>query len=146
MWGSLLRGDNTGMTALKAQARDELPGATVERFEFARVGEHLAVARLVVRLLPELDAPSSVHLLVESDCWSSFRAPARACAIERRLGAGRRGEPELLWRAAFALPLELAQAPGFRFVLDLGASRALALPAPVQRFALPRALELSVRR
>ena len=134
------------MTALHAQARDGLPGATVERFEFARVGEHLVVARLVAQLAATLPPAHDVRLLVESDLWSAFETPARACALERRLTATLGAEPELLWRAAFALPFELVQAPSSRFSLDLGAVQALILPAPVQRFALPRALELSVRR
>ncbi|MGH2873354.1 MAG: hypothetical protein ACRDL5_12960, partial [Solirubrobacteraceae bacterium] len=121
--------------AFQTLARERLPegGIAIERFEYARVGERLVVLRLLTRLAADLGAPAHAYLEVTPAVGPmaggpTARAAAQGCRLERRL-ARDRGDEALLWRAAFALPLELVQCPStFALVADEWGVLALALP------------------
>jgi hypothetical protein len=120
----------------------------VERFDYSRVGAHWGVARLVARLEESLGIPGDARLLIT--CGDALAYPARACMTERRLldrrgRAARGGDSELLWRASFAIELEVIAFPGALF--ELAASGvALALPAPGLRVITPRRLQIAAPR
>ena len=120
---------------------------TIERFDYSRIGHDWAVLRLLTGLGPELSAPWAAHLVVDPDGAGEdlVYAAARACGFERRLLTGRQGGSELLWRASFALPLDVVRAPEALFSVQAGNGFAVALPAPGVRIATPRALILSPR-
>jgi len=120
---------------------------TIERFDYSRIGNDWAVLRLLAGFGDEPRAPWAAHLVVDPDGIGEdfVYAAARACGLERRLLTGRRGASELLWRASFALPLDVVRAPEARFHVRAGDSFALALPSPGLRLATPRELVLSPR-
>jgi uncharacterized membrane protein YgcG len=118
----------------------------IERFDYSRVGKEWAVVKLLARLGGELGAPADARLVVARDPEEvSFQA--RACTLERRLlGSTRRsaGGSELLWRASFAVPIEVVECREALFSLRAD-GLALALPAPRVRIVTPRTLALAPR-
>ncbi len=114
----------------------------LERLDYSRVGEHWAVLRLLAGLSAELGAPAEAKLVVQRGPEATTY-PARACALERRLVARKGGvASELLWRASFALPLEVVEYGNALFELAAPGRPALALPTPELRFLRPQALLL----
>jgi hypothetical protein len=124
----------------------------LERFEYSRVGAEWAVLRLLTRLGDELGPPVEAQLMIGRGAESEgLLYPARACALERRLlgRAGRvdsGGASELLWRASFAVPLEVAECQHAVFELTAPGGLALALPSPAARMITPRQLALARAR
>ncbi len=105
----------------------------LESFHYSRVSSEWGVLRLLASLGSQLPAPTAAHLTVEPEPGGIdlFYAPARMSSLERRLLAHRsRQGSQLLWRAVFALPLEVIEVPAalFRVVAMDGFS--LELPAP----------------
>jgi hypothetical protein len=123
-------------------------GPIIERFDYSRVGTEWAVLRLLAGLGTGLAAPSAAHLVVDPDGVDEdlVYAAACACGVERRLLTSQRGGSELLWRASFALPLDVVKAPYAVFTVKAADGVVLALPAPGMRVITPRALRLSPRR
>jgi hypothetical protein len=125
----------------------------LERFEYSRVGADWAVLRVLARLEAQLGAPADAELVVSGGTERDpSRYPARACALERRLlGRGGRGTggagSELLWRASFAVPLEVVEWRHARFELTAPGGLALVLPSPGARLMTRRQLALApIRR
>ncbi|MGH2915786.1 MAG: lytic murein transglycosylase [Solirubrobacteraceae bacterium] len=121
----------------------------VERFACVRVGSEWALLRVLARLGAELEAEleriqdAQLAVTVGGELVHA-PAPARACAIERRIGEGC---VQPLWRAAFALPLEVVRAPDALFELIGCEGLRLALPAPAPAPAEgPRALGIVATR
>jgi hypothetical protein len=129
----------------------------VERFDYSRVGGDWAVVRLLARLgldaasaagsLPGAAGPvmaaPAARIVVSRDGIDPQSFPARVCMLERRLRGGRReAGSDLLWRAAFALPLELAECAEAQFAVT-AAGLAMELPAPGLRIVTARGLELA---
>jgi hypothetical protein len=106
-------------------------GLELERFDYARVGEHCAVLRVLARLTGDLRIPEKAQLVVELGSSRALPFPARASRSERWVIAY--GESELLWRALFAVPFAVVQQPQSFFELTAGGNLALALPAPSLR-------------
>ena len=125
-------------------------GLAVERFDYARVGPEWAVLRLLAQVQAHLGAPSDAGLLIRRGAgYDDVLYPARACAYERRLmappaGTGEtHGDGELLWRAAFAVPLEVVEFQRAIFELTAVGRVALALPTPGLRIVNRRSLQLA---
>jgi Transglycosylase SLT domain len=122
----------------------------LERFDYSRVGEHWAVLRLLASLGSNLGAPAQATLVVQRGSTSAcgfqpVSYPARGCALERRL-LGRRpdaGSSALLWRAAFAVPLEVVESPQALFEFAVSGRIPLALPMPGLRILTPQALRFT---
>jgi len=116
----------------------------LERFDYSRVGEHWAVLRLLASLGSDLGAPAQAMLVVQRGP-ASAAYPARACALERRLirRPGSDRASELLWRASFAVPLEVVEYQQARFEFTVSGRVALALPVPGLRILTPSALRFS---
>ncbi|MDQ6836116.1 MAG: hypothetical protein M3016_08000, partial [Actinomycetota bacterium] len=114
---------------------------TLERFDYTRVGEHLAVLQVLAR--PDAGAipPASATVLAHCGHEMSLRFPAQACHYERRLLSG--GDTELLWRVLFTVPLALTQRPGPLFELSVDGVDPLTLPVPEVRDPGLGALELA---
>jgi hypothetical protein len=118
----------------------------LERFDYSRVGQHWAVLRMLAGLAGELGAPAEAMLFVQRGLESTSY-PARACALERRL-VGRRadhGASELLWRASFAVPLEVVEFQHAVFEFRVSGRVALALPAPGVPILTPQTLSFARR-
>jgi membrane-bound lytic murein transglycosylase B len=107
---------------------------TLERFDYARVGERWAVLRLLAAIGQDLGAPVEAKLVIERELGTDAY-PARACALERRILPGGRHGPSsgLLWRATFALPLEIMDHRETTFELAAHGLAAITLPQPVPR-------------
>ncbi|MGP0053277.1 MAG: lytic murein transglycosylase [Solirubrobacteraceae bacterium] len=120
----------------------------LERFEYTRVGDRIAVARLLARLGASHGVPARARLVIDrgaDGARSSY--PARACAVECRLldrrdRAASGTDGELLWRAAFAIPFEMIESGDSSFQLTIAGAPALALPAPRPRNINRRPLAL----
>ena len=106
----------------------------VERLEYVRLGERLAVVRLLAGLGASLRTPTGVSLptgasLVVQAGQETTAYAARGCKVARarrpRLLGG-----ELLWRACFAVPLEVVEFQSALFELRAPGRAALALPVP----------------
>jgi cell wall-associated NlpC family hydrolase len=118
----------------------------VERFQYTPLGEELALVRLLARLDERLLGPAHAQLIVRRGTETTSH-PARACRLgdlEARVrGRGRKARGELLWRASFALSLEIVEYPQALFELAGAGGRSLALPQPaLLADALPDAAEL----
>ncbi|MGA2012977.1 MAG: hypothetical protein ABSH51_20895 [Solirubrobacteraceae bacterium] len=123
----------------------------VERFEYSRLGAQWAVGRVSARLETALGAPPQAQLLISRPPQrDALPFPALAQALERRLlarrGRGRGAGSELLWRVAFAIPLEVIEFPHALFTLTGADGLALALPAPRRCAVTPRRLALAEHR
>ncbi len=108
-------------------------GPSVESFHYSRVSSEWGVLRLLAGLGSHLPAPSAAHLVVEPDPagLDLFYAPARLSSLERRLLTHKRTHgSQLLWRAVFALPLEVIEVPDALFKVMAMDGFALELPAP----------------
>jgi Transglycosylase SLT domain len=106
----------------------------LERFDYARVGEGWTVLRLLAGIGQDLGAPVEAKLVVQRGPGTGTY-PARACALERRILPGGLAAVStgLLWRASFALPLEVVNHRGATFELTAPGRAAVALPLPVPR-------------
>jgi hypothetical protein len=103
----------------------------VERFDYSRVGRQWAVLRLLAGLADQLGAPAPAMLVItQGQRRETF--PAWACALERRLGERQAGlaASGLLWRASFAVPLEVVEFEDTLFELTAPAGSNSACPAP----------------
>jgi hypothetical protein len=115
---------------------------TLERFDYARVGDHVAVMQVLARAHGDQNAPPTAELTIYAGPGAPLRFPARACRSEQRLLAG--GATQTLWRALFTLPLSAVEYTGQLFELSTGATFAetVILPAPAARHPGPMALAL----
>ncbi|MGH2895358.1 MAG: lytic murein transglycosylase [Solirubrobacteraceae bacterium] len=91
------------------------------------------VLRLLASLGSQLPAPAAAHLMVEPGPGSLdvYYAPARMSSLERRLLTHTRAHgSQLLWRAVFALPLEVIEVPDALFQVVALDGFSLQLPTP----------------
>jgi Transglycosylase SLT domain len=117
---------------------------SLERFDYSRIARQWAELRLLARLADQLGAPAQAMLVVTSGpLREAF--PARACGLERRLGA--REPPSaagaLLWRVSFAVPLELVEFERTLFALTATDQIERGLPRPKLRPWTPQALRFA---
>jgi hypothetical protein len=110
-------------------------GPSPESFHYSRVSSEWGVLRLLASLgdAGTRFVPSGAHLMVEPGPGSLdvFYAPARMSSLERRLLTHTRTHSsQLLWRAVFALPLEVIELPDAIFQIVALEGFALPLPAP----------------
>jgi cell wall-associated NlpC family hydrolase len=105
---------------------------TIERFEYVRFGELLAVARLTAGLERGRVPPSSDAALAVG--FGRYRAvsPARDVRLERR-PSRRRFDGALVWSASFTVALEVVEYPAALFELGVSGPGILALPSPELR-------------
>jgi hypothetical protein len=106
---------------------------SVESFHYSRASAEWGVLRLLANLGPESRGPIGAHLIVqpEQDGRDLFYAHARLPALERRLlSHHRRRTSQLLWRAAFALPLDVIEVPDALFSVVAFDGFFLELPTP----------------
>ena len=116
----------------------------VERFDYSRVGRQWAVLRLLAGLADQLGAPAQAMLVItQGQRRETF--PARACALERRLGERQAGlaASGLLWRASFAVPLELVEFEDTLFELTAAGRIEFGLPSPKLRIVTRQALRFA---
>jgi hypothetical protein len=115
---------------------------SLERFDYARVGEHLAVMQVLARVAPDQSAPAASELAIYAGPGAPLRFPARACRTERRLLPG--GTTHTLWRALFTVPVSAVECTGALFELGAGAgfTETVILPVPEFRHPGPAALQL----
>jgi Transglycosylase SLT domain len=108
-------------------------GPSAESFHYSRVSAEWGVLRLLASLGTQLPAPSAAHLMVEPGPGSLdiYYAAARMSSLERRLLTHTRHHgSQLLWRAVFALPLEVIEFPDALFHVVALDGFSLQLPAP----------------
>ncbi|MEA2213905.1 MAG: hypothetical protein QOF83_3853 [Solirubrobacteraceae bacterium] len=115
---------------------------TLERFDYARVGDSVAVMQVLARVHDGQNAPAAAELALYAGAGAPLRFAARACRSEQRLLAG--GATQTLWRALFTLPLSAVEPTGVLFELSTGAAFAqtVILPVPAARHPGPTALAL----
>ncbi len=110
-------------------------GPSAESFHYSRVSAEWGVLRLLASLgdAGTRFAPAGAHLMVEP-CPGSidvYYAPARMSSLERRLLTHTRTHAnQLLWRAVFALPIEVIEFPEALFQVVAMEGFSLELPAP----------------
>ena len=110
-------------------------GPSSESFHYSRVSAEWGVLRLLASLgdAETRFAPSGAHLMVEP-CPGSidvYYAPARMSSLERRLLTHTRMHAsQLLWRAVFALPIEVIEFPDALFQVVAMEGFSLELPTP----------------
>ena len=92
---------------------------SLERFDYARVGEHVAVMQVLARVAVGQSAPAASELAIYAGPGVPLRFQARACRTERRLLAG--GSTQTLWRALFTVPVSAVECTGALFELGAGA-------------------------
>ncbi len=114
----------------------------LESFDYARVGDQVAVLQVLAAVAADGGTPANAELILYTGAEAPLLAPARACRCERRLLSG--GKTELLWRVLFTVPLALVERGSILFELSSGTPGAdtLMLPVPVERQAGPPALQL----
>jgi Transglycosylase SLT domain len=110
-------------------------GPSAESFHYSRVSAEWGVLRLLASLGDARTqfAPSGAHLMVEPGPGSLdvYYAPARKSSLERRLLTHTREHAsQLLWRAVFALPIEVIEFPDALFQVVALEGFSLKLPAP----------------
>jgi hypothetical protein len=110
-------------------------GPSAESFHYSRVSSEWGVLRLLASLgsADTRFVPSGAHLMVEPGPGSLdvFYAPARMSSLERRLLTHTRTHSsQLLWRAVFALPLEVIELPDAIFQVVALEGFTLPLAAP----------------
>ena len=106
---------------------------SVESFHYSRVSVEWGVVRLLASLGTQGRGPIGAHLVVQPqpDGRDLYYAHARLPALERRLLTHhRRRTSQLLWRAAFALPLDVIEVPDALFKVVAFDGFLLDLPAP----------------
>ena len=81
----------------------------IERFEYVRLGEHLAVVRLLAGLGAELRPPTAAMLVLEAGPDTAIYA-ARGCRLEHTRRPQALGG-EFVWRGFFAVRLDLVEYP-----------------------------------
>src|ERR1017187_1079681 len=116
----------------------------LERFDYSRVGRQWAVLRLLAGLADQLGAPAQAMLVItQGQRRETF--PARACALERRLGERQTGlaASGLLWRAFFAVPLERVEFEDTLFELTAAGRIEFGLPSPKLRIVTRQALRFA---
>jgi hypothetical protein len=105
-------------------------GLVIERFEYVRHGDQLAVVRLVADLGAERWAPDAAALTVGFGRYATL-SPVRDCSVERPPRRGfSRSRSGLLWSASFAVALEVVEHPSAIFELTAPGCAAIALPSP----------------
>jgi hypothetical protein len=110
-------------------------GPSAESFHYSRVSAEWGVLRLLASLgdAGTRFAPSGAHLTVEPGPGSLdvYYAPARMSSLERRLLTHTRTHSsQLLWRAVFALPIEVIEFPEALFQVVALEGFSMELPAP----------------
>ena len=110
-------------------------GPSAESFHYSRVSSEWGVLRLLASLgeAGSHFVPSGAHLMVEPGPGSLdvYYAPARKSSLERRLLTHTRQHgSQLLWRAVFALPLEVIEFPEAIFQVVALEGFSLPLPTP----------------
>ncbi len=110
-------------------------GPSAESFHYSRVSAEWGVLRLLASLgdAGTHFAPAGAHLMVEPGPGSLdvYYAPARMSSLERRLLTHTRmHSSQLLWRAVFALPIEVIEFPDALFGVVAVDGFSLALPTP----------------
>ncbi|HEY1714479.1 MAG TPA: lytic murein transglycosylase [Solirubrobacteraceae bacterium] len=110
-------------------------GPSAESFHYSRVSSEWGVLRLLASLgeAGSHFVPSGAHLMVEPGPGSLdvYYAPARKSSLERRLLTHTRQHgSQLLWRAVFALPLEVIELPEAIFQVVALEGFSLPLPTP----------------
>jgi hypothetical protein len=110
-------------------------GPSAESFHYSRVSAEWGVLRLLASLgdAGTRFAPSGAHLMVEPGPGSLdlYYAPARMSSLERRLLTHTRDHgTQLLWRAVFALPIEVIEFPEALFQVVALEGFSLTLPTP----------------
>ena len=116
---------------------------SIESFHYAPIGSDWAALRLLAVIAAGEDAPRHAGLQVDGTGDARHLYPARAYETERRLLAARGTDEEVLWRAAFELPIDLVQSPAAVFALIAADGLELALPAPGLRPITRQALVMS---
>ena len=110
-------------------------GPSAESFHYSRVSAEWGVLRLLASLgeAGTRFAPSGAHVMVEPGPGSLdvYYAPARMSSLERRLLTHTRTHAsQMLWRAVFALPLEVIEFPDALFQVVAVDGFSLKLPTP----------------
>jgi cell wall-associated NlpC family hydrolase len=108
-------------------------GPSVESFHYSRISREWGVLRLLASLGTHRPAPTGAHLIVEPepDGLDLSHAPARLSSLERRLLTHRRTHgSQRLWRAVFALPLDVIEVPDALFTVRAMDGFALEVPTP----------------
>lgn len=106
-----------------------MPWLAVEQFIYKPLEDHSAELKLVGRLDGNLGAPAGAMLIVQDGRSSSAHPPLAVTGCEP---AGERLSAGLLWRASFAVPLEVVEYPRAAFMLIADHRVALALPVPAR--------------
>ncbi len=115
--------DLAHQTPTRRQAESEFPQLRVERFEYVPAA---LLLRLALRLPGEVSGPARPHLEIERDSLCTSVSPLLSCLA--RAHSGR--QPGQLWRASFAVDLELERESDLRFFLRSSAGALFVLPAP----------------
>ncbi len=116
-------------------------GPSAESFHYSRVSAEWGVLRLLASLgeAETSVGPSGAHLMVEPGPGSLdvYYAPARMSSLERRLLTHMRTHSsQLLWRAVFALPIEVIEFPDALFQVIAVDGFSLKLPTPGRQLTL----------
>ncbi|HTX44828.1 MAG TPA: lytic murein transglycosylase [Solirubrobacteraceae bacterium] len=105
---------------------------SIERFEYVRMADLLAVVRLTGALdRDSRTAPADAALAVGFGSYQAM-SPAREVRLERR-PSRRRWDGGLLWSASFTVALEVVEYPAALFELAAPGRGMLLLPAPELR-------------
>ncbi len=114
---------------------------TLERFDYARVGDQVAVVQVLAALAPSAGPPPAAELVIYTGAEAPLVVPVRACRCELRLLPG--GSRELLWRGLFTAPLSTVERGGVLFELrSRTGAETLTLPVPARRHPGPAVLQL----
>jgi soluble lytic murein transglycosylase-like protein len=103
-------------------------GLQVERFDYVRHNEQLAVVRLVAGLGADHQAPDPAALSLAFGRYTTS-SPARDCRIER-VSRRRFGRRALQWSASFSVALEIVEHPKALFELTAPGCATVPLPGP----------------
>jgi cell wall-associated NlpC family hydrolase len=117
---------------------------TPTRLAYTPVGDQLALVRLLARLDASLTPPADAKLVITRGAEATSH-PARACRLGDREASGRRRRADsgLVWRASFAVALEIVEFPLAVFELTGPGGTTLALPRPeLLADAMPDVAEL----
>jgi hypothetical protein len=112
----------------------------VERFDYVRLGDQLAVLRLLALLDADSRAPADAMLRV-SHGLRAASTPARLTSLQDR--PRRMSGSGLVWSASFGIALDVVECPQALFQLTAPGHGALVLPTPELR---ARALPCAARR
>ncbi len=124
---------------------------TVERFDYSPLeGEwsEWALVRLLAALSADAGAPSAAHLVIEAEPGARVSAAVETQATERRLRVDGAAGYELLWSAAFSVPLAAVESAPATFRLLAGERHpvAVTLPVPIRHVGFSPILSLRPHR